>query len=158
VTQERAKGGDPGGGPGLWVLSLSWTLPSLAGLHRCAGWLGLTPAASPDALPAHPQCCPPFLTPLRKLLTELQRLWVCPNPGGFLCPSPACGREVLGAGTAVGGLAPLTLGTQVVPGSVPADVLADKSRGGRSSPHWVVTVWLALGTSPGVAGQGSGCG
>jgi len=65
---------------------------------------------------------------------------------------------VLGAGTAVGGLAPLTLGTQVVPGSVPADVLADKSRGGRSSPHWVVTVWLALGTSPGVAGQGSGCG
>lgn len=38
-----------------------------------------------------------------KLLTELQGLWVCPDPGGCLCPSPACRREMLGAGMALEG-------------------------------------------------------
>lgn len=85
------------------------------------------PCTSRDALPAHPQQCPSPLTPCGTLLPELQGLWVCPDPGGCLCPSPACGRGMPGLALPWGGLAPLALGTQVVPGSVPADTLADKS-------------------------------
>lgn len=82
---------------------------------------------------------PPLLTPCRKLLLELQGLWVCPNPR-IACAQPL----FVGLALPWGGLAPLALG------AVPANTLADKSWGDKISPPGVL---VALGMS-----LGSGCG